>query len=83
MTEAFDALEVIAASERGGSGGARGVAQTGFAVDLRVVTPATFGNLLQHFTGSQAHNVHLREMAVRKGSTSPSTGSSTTRPGRR
>ena len=37
------------------------------AVDLRVVTPDRFGNLLQHLTGSKAHNTHLRELAVRRG----------------
>ena len=36
-------------------------------MDLRVVSPENFGNLLQHFTGSQAHNVALREAAVRRG----------------
>ncbi len=64
---AFGALDVIGAAARGGEGGARGVTQNGLAVDLRIVTPATFGNLLQHFSGSKAHNVHLREMAVRRG----------------
>ena len=29
--------------------------------------PAAFGNLLQHFTGSKAHNVQLREEAVGRG----------------
>ncbi len=36
-------------------------------VDLRVVTPDSFGAALQYFTGSQAHNVRLREMAVKQG----------------
>ena len=39
----------------------------GVQVDLRVVDPESFGAALQHFTGSKEHNVHLREMAVRKG----------------
>ena len=39
----------------------------GLPVDLRVVEPDNFGNLLQHFTGSAAHNVALREAAVRRG----------------
>lgn len=66
VNEAFAALDVIGAST-GGDGGARGLTQNGVSVDLRVVPPATFGNLLQHFTGSKQHNVHLREMAVRRG----------------
>ncbi len=32
-----------------------------------MVPPESFGNLLQHFTGSKDHNVALREAAVRKG----------------
>ena len=32
-------------------------------VDLRVVDPGEWGSLLQHFTGSKAHNVALRERA--------------------
>jgi len=36
-------------------------------VDLRVVPPEVFGAALMHFTGSRAHNIRLREMAVRKG----------------
>jgi DNA polymerase (family X) len=43
------------------------VAQDGLVFDLRVVPPEAYGNLLQHFTGSKAHNVALREAAVRRG----------------
>ena len=39
----------------------------GFRLDLRVVPPESYGNLLQHFTGSKDHNVALREDAVRRG----------------
>jgi DNA polymerase (family 10) len=39
----------------------------GFRLDLRVVPPESYGNLLQHFTGSKEHNVALREDAVRRG----------------
>ena len=39
----------------------------GLRFDLRVVPPESYGNLLQHFTGSKAHNVALREAAVRRG----------------
>ncbi len=67
VVAAFAALAVIGSCDRGGEGGARGVTQNGLAVDLRIVPPATFGNLLQHFSGSKAHNVHLRELAVRRG----------------
>ena len=43
------------------------VGQDGLRFDLRVVPPESFGNLLQHFTGSKEHNVALREAAVRRG----------------
>jgi DNA polymerase (family X) len=36
-------------------------------VDLRIVAPDQFGNLLQHLTGSKEHNMALRDLAVRKG----------------
>jgi DNA polymerase (family 10) len=42
------------------------VANDGLRFDLRVVPPDSYGNLLQHFTGSKAHNVALRENAVRR-----------------
>jgi DNA polymerase (family X) len=40
---------------------------TGLSVDLRIVAPDQFGNLLQHLTGSKEHNMALRDAAVRKG----------------
>lgn len=43
------------------------VLKNGLQVDLLTGSPATFGSLLQHFTGSKAHNIHLRELALRKG----------------
>jgi DNA polymerase (family X) len=47
--------------------GARIVTHTGISVDLRVVPPEAYGNLLQHFTGSAEHNIALRERAVKMG----------------
>ncbi len=38
----------------------------GLQVDLRVVPLDVWGAALQYFTGSQAHNVAIRELAVRK-----------------
>ena len=40
--------------------------QQNIHVDLRVVEPDSFGAALQYFTGSKAHNVRLREMAVKQ-----------------
>ena len=50
-----------------GPSGARITTHNGISVDLRIVAPDAYGNLLQHFTGSAAHNIELRERAVRKG----------------
>jgi DNA polymerase (family 10) len=40
---------------------------TGLGVDFRIVPPESYGDLLQHFTGSAAHNVALRAHAQRRG----------------
>jgi len=56
--------------ERAGTPGEAGVrlqTHTGLPVDLRIVAPDQFGNLLQHLTGSKQHNMALRDLAVRKG----------------
>jgi len=39
----------------------------GFQVDLRVLPPARWGTALQYFTGSQAHNIRLRGLALDRG----------------
>src|SRR6266566_3171255 len=41
--------------------------QDGLQVDLRVVPPESFGAALLYFTGSKAHNVALRQLAIKKG----------------
>jgi DNA polymerase (family 10) len=61
------ASPLIAAAGKPGPNGVRAQTQNGISVDLRIVAPQAFGNLLQHFTGSQAHNVQLREDAVARG----------------
>jgi DNA polymerase (family 10) len=58
---------LIAAAGSPGPNGVRAQTHNGVSVDLRIVPPAAFGNLLQHFTGSKAHNVQLREEAVSRG----------------
>ena len=40
---------------------------TGFQVDLRVLEPSRWGTALQYFTGSQAHNIRLRGLALDRG----------------
>ncbi|MFN8529467.1 MAG: DNA polymerase/3'-5' exonuclease PolX [Anaerolineae bacterium] len=39
----------------------------GLQVDLRVIPPARWGTALCYFTGSQAHNIRLRSMALLQG----------------
>ena len=43
------------------------ILQSGIQVDLLVGEPDSYGALLQHFTGSKNHNVHLRTYALSKG----------------
>jgi DNA polymerase (family 10) len=58
---------LVAAAGTPGPNGLRAQTHNGVSVDLRIVAPEAFGNLLQHFTGSAAHNVALREEAVARG----------------
>ncbi|MEM9368694.1 MAG: DNA polymerase/3'-5' exonuclease PolX [Planctomycetota bacterium] len=37
-----------------------------FQVDMRLVTADQFGAALQYFTGSQAHNIHVRRLAKQR-----------------
>jgi DNA polymerase (family 10) len=59
----FDWVDEIVAK---GNTKATVVSNDGLRFDLRVVPPDSYGNLLQHFTGSKQHNVALREEAVRR-----------------
>jgi DNA polymerase (family X) len=67
LAEHLVASPLISAAGKPGSNGVRAQTHNGISVDLRIVPPRAFGNLLQHFTGSQAHNVALREEAVSRG----------------
>ena len=67
LAEHFVASPLVAAAGKPGPNGVRAQTQNGISVDLRIVAPEAFGNLLQHFTGSAAHNVALREDAVARG----------------
>ncbi|HEX8205494.1 MAG TPA: DNA polymerase/3'-5' exonuclease PolX [Solirubrobacteraceae bacterium] len=67
LTGAFARLDVIESAGAAGENAVRGRTHSGLPVDVRVVEPDLFGNLLQHFTGSKDHNMQLREAAVRRG----------------
>ena len=43
------------------------IAKSGIHADLLVSDPNSYGALLQHFTGSKAHNIKLRVLANQKG----------------
>jgi DNA polymerase (family X) len=58
---------LVAVAGSAGEAGARATTHNGVKVDLRIVPPEAYGNLLQHFTGSAEHNVQLRERAVAMG----------------
>ncbi len=59
--------ELAAQHGSAGEAGTRITTHNGIKVDLRIVEPDAYGNLLQHFTGSAAHNIDLRERAVKAG----------------
>lgn len=67
LTEYFTKLTWVAEVKAHGKTKATVVSHDGLVFDLRVVPPDSYGNLLQHFTGSKRHNVELREDAVKRG----------------
>jgi DNA polymerase (family 10) len=67
LVDYFCSLNWVVDVAAKGSTKATVVSHDGLRFDLRVVPPESYGNLLQHFTGSKHHNVALREDAVRRG----------------
>jgi DNA polymerase (family X) len=65
--EALVAADWVATVESRGDTKVACIAHDGTRVELRIVEPAVFGNLLQHLTGSKEHNVAIREAAVKAG----------------
>lgn len=45
----------------------RVILETGQQLDLKTQSPAQYGSMLQHYTGSKQHNIHLREIAQKMG----------------
>ncbi|MFD8816170.1 DNA polymerase/3'-5' exonuclease PolX [Streptomyces sp. NPDC059627] len=64
VMKAFTGLPYV--TEVIGQGGTKTSVRTGkgLNVDLRVVPPDSWGAALQYFTGSKAHNIRTREIAV-------------------
>lgn len=40
---------------------------SGKQVDIKTQSPAMWGSMLQHYTGSKLHNIHLRKLALLQG----------------
>ena len=67
LARAAAALDLVESAGTPAEAGVRLRTHTGVKVDLRIVAPDQFGNLMQHFTGSRDHNMALRAAAVRRG----------------
>ena len=67
LAEALATHGLSAETRRGGDVAASVLTHAGLKVDLRIGAEEEFGDLLQHFTGSAAHNVQLRERALARG----------------
>jgi DNA polymerase (family 10) len=67
VMRAFAALPTVAEVLLSGQTKTSVRIQNGLQVDLRVLEPDHWGAALQYFTGSQAHNVRLREIAQKQG----------------
>ncbi|MEN9934601.1 MAG: hypothetical protein RLZZ387_1180 [Chloroflexota bacterium] len=64
---AFTTLPTVAKVESSGDEKATVYLHNGLQADLIVVPPAMWGSALQHFTGSRAHNIRFRELALARG----------------
>ncbi|MCX8032394.1 MAG: DNA polymerase/3'-5' exonuclease PolX [Thermoleophilia bacterium] len=67
VMKAFASLPEIAEVKEQGDTKLVSVTHSGLNVDLRIVAPESYGDLLQHLTGSADHNVALRAHAQRLG----------------
>ena len=63
VMKAFAALPGVAEVSLSGPTKTTVILQNGLQADLRVLPPERYGSLLQYFTGSKEHNVHLRGLA--------------------
>jgi DNA polymerase (family 10) len=67
LTGYFTKLKWVADVVAHGDTKATVISNDGLRFDLRVVPAESYGNLLQHFSGSKDHNVAMREEAVKRG----------------
>lgn len=67
LAVAVAALPQVEAASTPGPNAVRIRTHSAINVDVRIVEPDQFGNVLQHLTGSKEHNMALRDLAVRRG----------------
>lgn len=65
--EAFCSLPMVERVIARGDTKSSIVTHQGLQVDLRVVSPESWGAALQYFTGSKDHNIRVREIAKKRG----------------
>lgn len=67
VIEHFKTYPSAARTESAGTTRATIVLRDGLHVDLRVVAPGSWGAALHYFTGSKAHNIHVRRLGIERG----------------
>jgi DNA polymerase (family 10) len=63
----FTSLPIVAEVVASGAAKSAVITSSGLQVDLRVVEPHQYGSAALYFTGSKAHNIRLRQLAIEKG----------------
>jgi DNA polymerase (family X) len=63
----FTSLPIAAEVLASGAAKSAIMTSSGIQVDLRVVEPHQYGSAALYFTGSKAHNIRLRQLALEKG----------------
>ena len=67
VMDRFTTFEAVARVHSKGTTRSTVHLRSGLQVDLRVVAPQSYGAALQYFTGSKAHNIAVRRLAVKRG----------------
>jgi len=67
VVDCFVSLPLVGEVVSHGDTKATVILRDGVQADLMVLPAERYGSLMQHFTGSKDHNVHLRELALSKG----------------
>ncbi|NND04338.1 MAG: DNA polymerase/3'-5' exonuclease PolX [Acidimicrobiia bacterium] len=67
VMEAFVQLPIVHSVEARGDTKTTALTADGLQIDVRVVAPGEFGAAMLYFTGSKAHNIELRQLAIDRG----------------